>query len=64
MAANPLPLLIPCHRVVSHLRTPGNYGGGGELKIALLLREGIEFDRQGRIEKRFFYLPELGTTHG
>lgn len=40
MATNPLPLLIPCHRVVPSGGGVGNFGGGGALKRWLLEREG------------------------
>jgi methylated-DNA-[protein]-cysteine S-methyltransferase len=40
-ARNPVPLLIPCHRVVRGDGTLGRYGmGGTERKRALLLAEG------------------------
>lgn len=40
MAANPLPLLIPCHRVVRSDGSLGGFGGGGpELKRRLLALE-------------------------
>ncbi|NTV01341.1 MAG: methylated-DNA--[protein]-cysteine S-methyltransferase [Chlorobiaceae bacterium] len=35
-ARNPLPLFIPCHRVVRSDGTPGGYRGGGGLKARLL----------------------------
>ena len=38
---NPLPILIPCHRVVAADGGPGGYGGGPEMKKALLAVEGI-----------------------
>ncbi len=40
MATNPLPLIIPCHRVVRSDGTLGHYGGGTEMKRWLLEREG------------------------
>lgn len=40
MAKNPLPLIIPCHRVVQADGSLGNYGGGVDLKRWLLEREG------------------------
>lgn len=43
MATNPLPLFIPCHRVVPTGGGCGNYGGGPALKQWLLEREGARF---------------------
>jgi methylated-DNA-[protein]-cysteine S-methyltransferase len=37
---NPLPLLLPCHRVVRSDGTIGQYLGGTEAKVALLALEG------------------------
>lgn len=37
--ANPLPLLIPCHRVVGARGLPVGYGGGLALKLRLLALE-------------------------
>ena len=36
MGANPVPILIPCHRVIRADGSPGMYGGGEELKLRLL----------------------------
>lgn len=36
---NPLPLFIPCHRVVPSSGGPGQYRGGAALKLQLLERE-------------------------
>ncbi|MFZ2223958.1 MAG: methylated-DNA--[protein]-cysteine S-methyltransferase [Candidatus Deferrimicrobium sp.] len=38
-ATNPLPLAVPCHRVVRGDGDPGGYRGGIERKLALLERE-------------------------
>lgn len=38
-ALNPLPLVIPCHRVVRSDGTPGQYAGGAEVKRRLLALE-------------------------
>ena len=38
--ANPVPLIVPCHRVVRAGGDPGNYGGGPGMKLALLEMEG------------------------
>ncbi len=42
-ASNPLPLLIPCHRVIPAANPPGNYQGGTELKTRLLNLENALF---------------------
>lgn len=39
--ANPLPILIPCHRVVRADGASGGYAGGAELKRALLALESV-----------------------
>jgi AraC family transcriptional regulator, regulatory protein of adaptative response / DNA-3-methyladenine glycosylase II len=40
--ANPLPVYFPCHRVVASGGKPGGYGGGLDLKLALLRLESLE----------------------
>jgi methylated-DNA-[protein]-cysteine S-methyltransferase len=35
-ARNPLPIVVPCHRVVRSDGTPGAYAGGSDAKLALL----------------------------
>ena len=49
MAANPFPLMIPCHRVVRSDGSIGGFGGGVEVKKRLLRLEGIVFDSKGRV---------------
>jgi methylated-DNA-[protein]-cysteine S-methyltransferase len=39
-ATNPIPLVVPCHRVVPTGGGIGNYGGGVERKATLLALEG------------------------
>jgi methylated-DNA-[protein]-cysteine S-methyltransferase len=39
---NPLPITIPCHRVVRGDGDIGNYGGGKKKKLKLLLNENAE----------------------
>jgi len=46
MASNPMPLLIPCHRVVRSDLSPGHYEMGDALKRQLLLREGVKLRGQ------------------
>src|SRR4029079_10618443 len=38
-ATNPLPLVVPCHRVVKSDGSLGNYGGGVDAKRVLLALE-------------------------
>ena len=38
-AKNPLPLVIPCHRIISHNGNSGGYGGGVSIKKYLLSLE-------------------------
>jgi len=39
--ANPLPVLIPCHRVIAKDGSIGGYTGGLHIKRALLRAEGV-----------------------
>jgi len=40
-ATNPVPIVVPCHRVVPSTGGVGNYGGGPDLKVRLLEHEGV-----------------------
>jgi methylated-DNA-[protein]-cysteine S-methyltransferase len=40
LARNPIPIVIPCHRVLRSGGVIGNYGGGPEMKASLLSMEG------------------------
>jgi O-6-methylguanine DNA methyltransferase len=50
MARNPLPLVVPCHRVVASTLRVGHYGSalakrdGTRIKQEILAREGVQFD--------------------
>lgn len=41
MASNPLSIVVPCHRVLASRGAIGGYGGGLEMKRALLALEGV-----------------------
>lgn len=43
MAANPVPIIVPCHRVVAASGSLGGFSGGIEWKRRLLALEGVEF---------------------
>jgi methylated-DNA-[protein]-cysteine S-methyltransferase len=40
MATNPVPIVVPCHRVLRSGGSIGSYGGGVEMKRQLLTHEG------------------------
>jgi len=52
MATNPVPIFVPCHRVIKSNGTIGNYGGGVDNKIKLLRAEGFEVGRDLRLPSR------------
>jgi len=41
--ANPIPVLVPCHRVLAANKKLGGFSGGLNWKRALLAREGVTF---------------------
>jgi len=64
VATNPLPLIIPCHRVVPASLRVGNYGmcgrdptKGGYMKRKLLEREGVKFQGE-RVSKQSTWFPK------
>jgi len=63
VATNPLPLIIPCHRVVPSSLKVGNYGmcgrnptTGGYMKRTLLEREGVRFEGE-KVAKQSVWVP-------
>ena len=46
---NPVPLIVPCHRVINADGTLGGFGGGVELKRWLLRHEGAEAAAQSAL---------------
>ncbi len=46
MAANPVPPIVPCHRVIAHGGRLGGYGNNPAMKARLLRMEGVENVRQ------------------
>lgn len=64
VATNPLPLIVPCHRVVPSSLKVGNYGmcgrdptTGGYMKRILLEREGVTFEGE-RISRASIWNPK------
>ncbi|HYL59975.1 MAG TPA: methylated-DNA--[protein]-cysteine S-methyltransferase [Candidatus Acidoferrales bacterium] len=52
MASNPVPIVVPCHRVIRSDGTIGNYGGGVENKLKLLRLEGFKVGSDMRLPSR------------
>lgn len=44
VGANPIPIVVPCHRVVASDGSLTGFGGGLGAKVALLKLEGIDVD--------------------
>jgi O-6-methylguanine DNA methyltransferase len=55
VASNPIPIYVPCHRVIRSDGTLGNYGGGPERKLKLLRAEGFVVDRERRVPGEAVY---------
>jgi methylated-DNA-[protein]-cysteine S-methyltransferase len=49
LGANPVPIVIPCHRVVRSDGSMGWFTGGPRIKRALLRLEGIDFPEQAAL---------------
>jgi O-6-methylguanine DNA methyltransferase len=49
LGRNPVPVLIPCHRVTRSDGSIGNYGGGPARKEALLRAEGVDLEDLGEL---------------
>ncbi|KAK2519512.1 Mgmt [Columba guinea] len=45
MRSNPIPIIIPCHRVIRSGGQSGNYGGGHVLKEWLLSHEKLQKEK-------------------
>uniref|UniRef100_A0A8B9M207 Methylated-DNA--protein-cysteine methyltransferase n=1 Tax=Accipiter nisus TaxID=211598 RepID=A0A8B9M207_9AVES len=45
MRSNPIPILIPCHRVICSSGQSGNYGGGNLMKEWLLSHEKLQKEK-------------------
>jgi O-6-methylguanine DNA methyltransferase len=71
MATNPVPIFVPCHRVIKSDGSIGNYGGGVANKLRLLRAEGFEVGRDLRLpagavmghrKTRIFCRPECSAA--
>ena len=63
LAKNPIPLLIPCHRVTRSDGHIGAYGFGNEAKRAMLSAEGIDPDELERLADSGVRYYGSKTTH-
>jgi O-6-methylguanine DNA methyltransferase len=54
LGRNPVPLLVPCHRVIRTDCSVGGYVFGAATKRELLVQEGVDFDALERITRRGF----------
>lgn len=64
LASNPIPLLIPCHRVVRNDGIIGNYGMGGPVvKKRVLAAEGIDPDNLEEMARNGTHYFGSDTTH-
>jgi methylated-DNA-[protein]-cysteine S-methyltransferase len=50
LGGNPVPILIPCHRVVRSDGNIGNYGWGPDMKVRLLEGEGVDTNELRELE--------------
>lgn len=48
MAKNPMPLIVPCHRVIRNDGKTGNYGFDPKRKVRLLKNEGVPVEEVAR----------------
>ncbi|MFN2459155.1 MAG: methylated-DNA--[protein]-cysteine S-methyltransferase [Candidatus Velthaea sp.] len=72
LGANPVPLVIPCHRVIRSDFSVGGYVFGGEAKRRLLEAEGLDFAAIGNLvgggykfvgcDEGYFCLPTCGDV--
>jgi len=64
LANNPIPVLIPCHRVVRSDGVIGNYGAGGtEAKREILSAEGVDTLLMEQMAKKGLRFIGSRTTH-
>ena len=57
MKNNPLPVVIPCHRVVKSDGTIGGHAFGVEIKVNMLSKEGVKISKSKILdyENKMFY---------
>lgn len=63
LARNPVPLLLPCHRVVPTSGGVGNYAFGSAMKRGLLEREGVPIDELDTLARQGVRYIGCTSTH-
>ena len=63
LARNPVPVIVPCHRVVRNDGHLGNYFNGTEVKRAILDAEGLDVEAFETRAARGIKLTGSDTTH-
>jgi len=63
LARNPVPIVVPCHRVVRNDGHLGNYYYGPEVKRAVLMAEGMDVGAHEALTDRGVRLTGSDTTH-
>ncbi|MBT8166250.1 MAG: methylated-DNA--[protein]-cysteine S-methyltransferase [Acidimicrobiia bacterium] len=63
LARNPVPIVVPCHRVVRNDGHLGNYYYGTEVKRAVLASEGTNIETLDDMAARGIRLTGSDTTH-
>ena len=73
-ARNPVPVVVPCHRVVPAAGGIGHYAFGADMKRELLDREGVDLGLVGELERRgaryvapgggYYCFPTCGSLRG
>lgn len=63
LARNPVPIVVPCHRVVRNDGHLGNYYYGTDVKRAVLAAEGADVDTLDEMAGRGIRLTGSDTTH-
>ena len=62
LGRNPVPILIPCHRVVRSDGASGNYGFGPAMKLELLGVEQVNLEETRRLGRRGVHYVASDTT--
>lgn len=62
LGRNPVPILIPCHRVVRSDGASGNYGLGPDMKVDLLHAERVNLDENRDLGRKGVHYLASATT--